>query len=464
MWTREQLQALLKTHPEALVDLALELQALQTQLDAKDTRIRTLEEHLKELEGYVFGRHHKSQSPAKKPGAKAGHPGWFRSKPTEVHRTEEVALNACPNCGSKDLSLCAEVEDHVQEDIVLAEPQVTLYRKHVYWCKRCGKKVRGKGKDELPGSPIGPLTKSIADFLRYKVKVVQRDIATVLKELFRMSVSEAAVQGFHTQTRRHAQPVYDQLRDGLKKEPAVHADETGAPINGSNGWTWLFASKRIALYYTHPSRGGKVVQEVLGKTYDGILSTDFYSGYNRSIQAKAKQKCLEHLDRDLEKLLVKFPAGNPVFAWAKRVRNFFQEARALYDAYRAGTLTRDQLDREAARFKQELSTFIELQSKESDIRRLSKRLTKHQNELLTFLDYPDLVSPDNNYAERLIRSCVIFRKLTGGFRSKTGTDNHNVLMSLQQTAHLNGKDPLTLFSHVLTAKPNTLSLDCCLSP
>lgn len=437
---------------------------LEKELQALQQKNTTLEQQVTELQGYVFGRHHKSQGPAKKPGAKPGHPGWFRSKPTEVHHTEEVSLNACPNCGSKDLSLCAEVEEHVQEDIVLAEPQVTLYRKKVYWCKRCGKKVRGKGKDELPGSPIGPLTKSIADFLRYKVKVVQRDSATGLKELFRMSVSEAAIQGFHTQTRKQAQGLHDQLQERLKTEPAVHADETGAPINGANGWTWLFASRRIALYHIHPSRGGKVVQDVLGKTYDGILSSDFYGGYNRSIEAKAKQKCLEHLDRDLEKLMVKFPTDDPVSLWAKRLRDFFQEARALYDAYRAGTLTASQLTQQSEHFKQELPTFIRLQAKEPDIRRLSKRLAKHQNELLTFLDYPDLVSPDNNYAERLIRPCVIFRKITGGCRSKTGTDNHNVLMSLQQTAHLNSQDPLVLFRHILTARPQALSLDYCLSP
>jgi transposase len=435
---------------------------LEKELNAQQQKNAQLEGRVQELEGYVFGRHHKAQSPAKKPGAKPGHPGWFRSKPREVHHTEEVSLNACPNCGSPDLSLCAEVEEHVQEDIVLAKPQVTLYRKKVYWCKRCGKKVRGKGKDELPGSPIGPLTKSIADFLRYKVKVVQRDIATVLKELFRMSVSEAAIQGFHNQTRRKAEPLREQLKSRLQKEPAVHADETGAPINGANGWTWLFASGRMALYHTHPSRGGKVVQEVLGKTYDGILSTDFYGGYNRSIGARAKQKCLVHLDRDLKKLLINFPVQGPVFLWAQRLRNFFQEARALYDAYRAGRLTKDQLAEAAGRFKSELPTFIQLQAPQSDIRRLSKRLLKHQDELLTFLDYPDLVSPDNNYAERLIRPCAIFRKITGGFRSKTGTDNHDVLMSLQQTAHLNGKDPLQLFRNILT-QPK-LKLDWCLSP
>jgi transposase len=441
-----------------------ELASLKTQLNAKDKRVHTLEEQVTELQGYVFGRHHKSQDPPKKPGAKADHPGWFRPKPTEVDHTENVSLDACPNCGSKDLSVCAEIEEHTQEDIVLPEPQVTLYRKQVYWCRGCGKKVRGKGKDELPGSPIGPVTKSVADFFRYKVKVTQRDIVRVFKGLFHLSVTEGAVQGFHTQTRKKAAPLHDQIKTRIKTEPAVHADETGAPINGDNGWTWLAASLRMALYVTGQSRGGKVIQSILGEDFEGILSSDFYAGYNKSIRAKAKQKCLVHLDRDLKKLLMNFPAHDPVFRWAQRVRNFFQEARALYDAYHTGKLTAEQLADAAARFKNELPKLIQLKAEEPDIRRLSKRLLKHQDELLTFLDYPDLVSPDNNYAERLIRACAIFRKITGGFRSQTGTLNHDVLMSLAQTAHLNGKDPLTLFHHILTATPKTLSLDYCLSP
>ena len=442
--------------------LEKELQSIKTQLAARDARVHTLEERVTELQGYVFGRHKKSEGPARTPGAKRGHEGWFRPKPPAIDRTEDVSLSACPHCGSTDLSACAEIEEHTQEDIVLPVPHITLYRKRVYWCKGCGKKVRGRGKDELPGSPIGPTTQSIADFLRYKVKVTQRDIAAVLKELFRVSVSEAAVQGFHTQTRILAQPLHDQLKEKLREEPAVHADETGAPINGDNGGCWLAASKRMALYRIELSRGGGVIQGILGKRFNGILSTDFYSGYNNSITALAKQKCLVHLDRDLKKLLANFPAGDPVFLWAQRLRSFFQEARALYDAYRSGRLTPGQLAEAAQRFKEELPTFIQLQAPEPDIRRLSKRLLKHQQELLTFLDYPDRVSPDNNYAERLIRPCVIFRKLTGGFRSKTGTDNHDVLMSLQQTAHLNGKDPLELFHNILT-QPK-LKLDWCLSP
>ena len=438
---------------------------LEKELEALKQKYAVLEQQVVELKGYVFGRHKRPEHPAQKPGAKEGHKGWFRSKPParDITRTEEVLPTVCPICKKSDaLSATAEIEEHVQEDLVLPEPQVTLYRKHVYWCRRCGKKVRGQGKDELPSSPIGPVAKSVADFLRYKVKVTQRDIAKIFKGLFKFSVSMASVQNFHTQTRQKAQVLHDQIQEQLKKEPAIHADETGAPINGANGWTWLFASERIAFYHTVMSRGGGVVQKVLGKTYDGILSTDFYSAYNRSITAMAKQKCLVHLDRDLKKLLTTFSKDHPVFFWAERLRAFLQEARAFYDAWHAGKLTGEQLTEAADRFRKELPSFIQLQASESDIRRLSKRLLRHQHELLTFLTYPDRVSPDNNYAERLIRPCVIFRKLTGGFRSKTGTDNHNVLMSLAQTAHLNGKDPLTLFHNILT-QPET-SLDWCLSP
>jgi transposase len=443
--------------------LEKKVQALEAQLAAKEHRAHTLEERVMELEGYVFGRHHASQDPAKKPGAKPGHSGWFRPTPNRIDRTEEVSLDVCPNCGSKDLSPCAEVEEHTQEDIVLPTPQVTLYRKHVYWCTNCGKKVRGKGKDELPGSPIGPVTKSVADFLRYTVKATQRDIVRVFKGLFGLSVSEAAVQGFHTQTRAKATRLHEQLKGRIKAEPAVHADETGAPINGSNGWTWEFSSKRVIVFETGLSRGGKVADAILGQDFDGILSTDSYSAYNH-IHAQAKQKCLVHWDRDLKKLLVHSKETDPPFTWAKRLREFFQEARAYYKAYHDKTISTTQLPVISGRLQRELLGFIHLRASDPDIRRLSKRLFKQQHELLTFLDFPDKVSPDNNYAERMIRPCVIFRKLTGGFRSKTGTDNHDVLASLAQTAHINGKDPLDMFRTILSVPPQYLSLACCLSP
>jgi len=138
---------------------------------------------------------------------------------------EDVTLNECPDC-HEPLSMGETIEEHMQEDVVLPVPQETLYRMRVYWCKKCKKNVTGRGSGEMSRGQIGPEAKSIADFLRYRIKVTQRDIGKILKGLFGLSVSMGAVQGFHTQTRILAQGLHDQLQEKLKEEPAIHADET----------------------------------------------------------------------------------------------------------------------------------------------------------------------------------------------------------------------------------------------
>jgi transposase len=47
---------------------------------------------------------------------------------------------------------------------------------------------------------------------------------------------------------------------------------------------------------------------------------------------------------------------------------------------------------------------------------LQNRFRLHREKLLTFLDYPD-VPPTNNASEQAIRTSVIHRKVTNGFRS-----------------------------------------------
>ena len=46
---------------------------------------------------------------------------------------------------------------------------------------------------------------------------------------------------------------------------------------------------------------------------------------------------------------------------------------------------------------------------EKHARRLVKRLRRHQGELFTFLDHPEVPS-DNNHAERQLRPAVMVRK------------------------------------------------------
>ena len=82
-------------------------------------------------------------------------------------------------------------------------------------------------------------------------------------------------------------------------------------------------------------------------------------------------------------------------------------------------------------------------------KRLIKRLRRHRDELLTFLDEPD-VPFDNNLAERAIRPAVMIRKNSFGNRSDRGADTQAVLMSVYRTLQQRGHAPLNTVVDALT--------------
>ena len=89
--------------------------------------------------------------------------------------------------------------------------------------------------------------------------------------------------------------------------------------------------------------------------------------------------------------------------------------------------------------------------------RLARRMIKHREHLLTFLDY-DAVDPTNNQAERQIRPFVLQRKISAGNRSEHGAWMHSVLSSVMATAYQQG---LSFVQVVLGALQNP---DACLIP
>ena len=77
---------------------------------------------------------------------------------------------------------------------------------------------------------------------------------------------------------------------------------------------------------------------------------------------------------------------------------------------------------------------------------------KHRGNLFVFVQHPDVPS-DNNAAERAIRPFVVLRKVSGGTRSKLGSDTQAILLSLFGTWALRGLDTLTACRKMLTQRP-----------
>ena len=386
----------------------------------------------------------------KKRGGLFGHIGWFRKKPKEIDRIEEVRLDKCPECGSKDLTECEDIHEHIQEDITLPKVEVTLYRKHRYYCKNCKEIISPKGVDEIPGSHIGPRAKAFAAFLRFAIKISERDVTALFSKAFNLKITSSAIAGFMDQLKSEALPIYNDLLSALKKGSFIHADETGWSIDGINHWLWKFSNKKICVSHIDKGRGQAVVEKILGVKYLGVLISDFLSAYNK-IPAKAKQRCLVHIGRDLDKVIEYWQDDREVIRYCKGLKKILDDAIQLYKEYK-GRIWDAAYCRRRELITQALNDFKFPNPNKRILKRFAKRLIRHKNEILTFLYIKD-IDPNNNHAEQQIRPDVIFRKITFGNRSYNGAENHSVIMSIIQTMKLNGIEPIAALEKILLRSP-----------
>jgi len=345
---------------------------------------------------------------------------------------------------------CEETREHIQEDIILPTVEVTLYRKHRYYCRNCKKVLAPKGAGEIPGSRIGPRAKAFAAFLRFGIKISERDVRLFFRRAFNLNIAASSIGGFMDQLKKEALPVYKDLLSALKKGSFIHADETGQPLDGINHWLWKLSNKKVCYSHIDKGRGQAVVEKLLGNKYKGVLISDFLSAYNK-IEAKAKQRCLVHILRNLDKVMEYWHDDPEVIRYCERLKKIFEDAISLYNEYKNKRWNRFYRSRRES-ITNTLKDFDFPNPNKRILKRFAKRLKRHKNELFTFLYIKD-IDYHNNHAEQQIRPDVIFRKITFGNRSIAGAENHSVIMSILQTAKLNGIDPIAAIEKILLRSP-----------
>lgn len=97
-------------------------------------------------------------------------------------------------------------------------------------------------------------------------------------------------------------PSVEQLQTWIETtQPDIHVDETPWTVKGVKEWLWVFGNQQFCLFRAADTRSRAELEAQLGKSYDGILSSDDLSVYN-GYQVTAQQKCLAHLRRHFKKL------------------------------------------------------------------------------------------------------------------------------------------------------------------
>ena len=439
---------------------------LRSRLDAAQKQIRALEKERAELKAKHTALHRKqfkankkiartqgmAVSGKKKRGAPVGHPGWCRAVPSRTDNTIHVpAPTICPHCGSDNLTPTEALSEHIQEDIVI-EPR-TVVNRYIHqeaYCARCRQSVVRPGEGELLHAPIGPVAKSTAVYLRYRIGMTYRKVAEVFKDLFGLECVPASALGFDRQTARKGTPLYEDLREKIKASEVIHADETSWRNDGIGHYAWYAGNSDLAFFHIDQHRSTEVAQSLLGRNFDGALITDRYAAYN-GVHPKERQVCLAHLIRQAkeigrELLLIEGTSRDTKSeAFCENIATFFSKACAVGKELLSGTKEALRVEKRCVKDLKKLCAET-LEYKPAETLRTSI-MGKDHTSLFTFLRHPG-VPPTNNQAEQSIRFLVIFRKIMFGTRSQSGLRTHSILPSLVLTALRQGRNPRE-FLHIL---------------
>lgn len=373
----------------------------------------------------------------KKPGREKGHTGSRRTTPDTIHHQKKHRAACCPDCGGK-LTRCNDARTRYTEDIPDIEPEVTEHTIHRDWCPKCQKRVEPVVPDALPGSTLGLGVLVLSAWLHYALGNTLSQIVEVFNFHLQLKVTPGGLIQMWYRLQAILYSWYEQIQREALQSAVLHADETGWRVNGKTHWLWSFSTPCLTYFMIDRSRGHPALLKFFIEEFAGTLVTDFWGAYNAVVCAH-RQMCLVHLLRDLEHVeKYKSPSTNWA-AFAKKLRRLIADAIRLWR--RQDELSAETYASRRRRLADRLQTLIDAAWHDKQAKRLLKRLRRHQDDLLTFLDQPG-VPFDNNHAERSIRPAVIIRKNSYGNRSAFGADCQAVLMSIFRTLKQRGHDPI----------------------
>jgi transposase len=456
---------------EQWLELVRQLMEEIGRLRAENTHLREEIEQLKRRNARSaapFSKHKRKQDP-KRPGRKPGQ-GEFRNRPVppeEDHSGPPVEVpvteTVCPDCGG-------DVMEDGEEIVTTTEippaprPEVKAYRIRIRVCCKCQRKVRGRHPEVAPDQcgatahRLGPRAQAAAHLLHYGDGIPQRKVPGVLKSLTGLPVTQGALtqSALRLGTGQGAvAQVYEQLRERVKEQEAIHTDDTGWRVGGQAAQLMVFESEPITLYQIRARHRNEEVREVIGDHYEGTLCTDRGKSYDAKELAETKQqKCLSHILRSIDEVLE--TKRGPGRLFGAMLKSQLQEAIGWYHAFHDPEKKLRDYDKGVRTIEREVSHHLRPRAlKDRDNQRLLNQIGRHhaRGNLLRFLHHPTTVEPTNNAAERALRPAVIARKVSQCSKNERGAAALSAFKSVIGTLKKSGGDVLEKLTGLMGLSP-----------
>lgn len=435
----------------------------QLRIDALEEEIANLKNDLNRQErlakeGYFGSSTPSSKIPIKantekqkpkKRGAKPGHSGNSRKSHAEdeIDKRHEVCCDYenCPDCGNK-----LENKGFISRSILESPPKKAekiSYRIQKKYCCKCHKSYQKQPPGVLKKSLYGnQLITNMAEMHYLHGIPIGR-----ISEL--TGVGDGAIVAIFKRLAGVFSKVKDQLIAEYRQSEVKHADETGWRTDGKNGYTWLFATDKLSLFYFGETRSAKTPKSVFGdEKLPGVLVVDRYAGYNK-VPCDV-QYCYSHLMRDVEDLQKRHPGNAEIETFIAVLIPLLATAIKL----RKQPISDDEFRVRAQKLELEIKEIMNNPAKHLGIKRIQELFRDKEKRLYHWAKNRKIPA-ENNLAERDIRPTVIARKVSFGSGSEEGAKTRSILTTVLHTLKKRYRDPTAKLKTALDMLAQDENLD-----
>jgi len=322
----------------------------------------------------------------------------------------------------KDLDGLIPLDDwHVVQQVTLPEKLyvVTEHRARKYLESKTGKIIIASLPNEVQkGGLLGADVTAMTAFMKGGCHMSFSTVQQFFKEVFRLDVSRGMLSKATQKVSASLEPAYQQLAEHLPNESYLGIDETGHKDNGNKYWTWCFQKTDYSLFHIDKSRGSKVLFDLLGDEYEGIIGCDYWGAYRKftRLSNATVQYCMAHLIREIRFLAEH--TNKKLSYWGGQLLDWLR--KLFKTLHRTDELTEAGFARRMKQIKQGFLIRMRRPPDHKLAKKLARRFkSKAAETYFRFLTDPN-VEPTNNGTEREIRHTVIDRRITQGTRGNAG--------------------------------------------
>jgi transposase len=264
----------------------------------------------------------------------------------------------------------------------------------------------------------------------------RREVQQALQDLWEVKLSLGAVVRQEQAQSAALAPMVEEAGAAVQQTAVVNMDETGWRQGQRRAWLWTVVADTLTVFRIDRSRGGAVVDALLGSEFGGVVGSDRWSASNR-FPGERRALCWAHLKRAFQGLVDRGGEAEPIGRWGlAEIERLF----ALWYRFRAGEYDRKALQRWLIPLQAWLGRLLRRGQQNPDRKAaaLCSGLTKWWTALWTFARVEG-VEPTNNVAERALRPGVLWRTGRFGSDSEAGSQFAERLLTVVACCRQQGR-------------------------